>query len=37
MYSQSRIVLYGLLLGYGAIFITGMVLAGLNMKAIGSE
>ncbi|RXW23921.1 hypothetical protein EST38_g1934 [Candolleomyces aberdarensis] len=35
MYSKSRVVLFGLLFGYGVIFITGMVLAGMNMQAIG--
>ncbi|KAJ2934973.1 hypothetical protein H1R20_g2125, partial [Candolleomyces eurysporus] len=35
MYSKSRVVLFGLLFGYGVIFITGTVLAGMNMQAIG--
>ncbi|RXW23918.1 hypothetical protein EST38_g1933 [Candolleomyces aberdarensis] len=35
MYSRSRVVLFGLLVGYAAIFISGMVLAGLSMQSVG--
>ena len=37
MYSYNRLVIVGLLVGYAAIFITGMVLAGLNMQVVGCE